>query len=269
MSRVETVRRGIDVVGVVLVCVALVFPIVWGVGLSLKTRVDGLAVPPKVLFTPTTSNYEEAFLESNYGRTIGNSVTIATCSAVLAMMLGVPAAYGFSRFRSVQTVRMFLALLSVRMAPATVIALPLFLFFARLGLLTTLLPIIVVHAAIAVPIAAWILKGYFDEVDPAIDEASYLDGTSQIGTLVSQIIPLCLPGMLMSFVFCFVISWNELFLALILTAFDNRPFTVAVPALVTPHGTYWGQVTAVCTVALLPGVLFAFVARRLFWSRHG
>jgi multiple sugar transport system permease protein len=80
--------------------------------------------------------------------------------------------------------------------------------------------------------------------------------------MVRQVLPLCTPGLVVTGAFCFVNSWNEFLLALMLTGYDTRPFTVAVPSLITPHGTYWGQVTPITTVGLLPGVLFALLARK-------
>jgi len=108
----------------------------------------------------------------------------------------------------------------------------------------------------------WIMKGFFDEVPPEIDEASILDGDSRLGALLKQVIPLTLPGLVVTLFFCFINSWNEFFLALMLTGYSTRPFTVAIPALITPHGTYWGQVTAVASIGMVPGILFGLLARR-------
>lgn len=240
----------------------LLLPIAWGVMLSLKTRVDALSMPPNWLFEPTLSNYRAAFVEGPYARTLLNSAIIAGCSSAMAMVLGIPAAYAFSRFRFKGREAAFLGILTIRMAPATVIALPLFLIFTKLGLIDTYVAIVLVHAGVSVALAVWILKGFFDEVPVEIDEASLLDGDTRLGAMVKQVLPLCAPGLLVTAGFCFINSWNEFFLALILTGYDTRPFTVAVPALITPHGTYWGQVTSISTVGLIPSVIFALLARK-------
>ena len=142
------------------------------------------------------------------------------------------------------------------------IALPLFLIFVNLGLIDTYIAIILVHCGVNLALVVWIMKGFFDEVPVAIDEASILDGDSRFSAMVRQVLPLSAPGLLVTAAFCFINSWNEFFLALMLTGYETRPFTVAVPALITPHGTYWGQVTAISTIGLIPGLLFAFLARR-------
>lgn len=240
----------------------ILFPIVWGLIISLKHRVDALSLPPKFLFTPTISNYVTAFVDGPYAYTILNSAVIAFASTLLAVLLGVPAAYVFSRSRGKIYDSLSLSILTVRMIPATIPALPLFLIFARLGWIDTYAAIILVHGGISLSLLTWIMKGFFDEVPQAIDDASILDGDTRLSAMVRQVLPLCAPGLVVTAAFCFVNSWNEFFLALILTGFDTRPFTVAVPSLITPHGTYWGQVTAITTVGLFPGVLFAIFARR-------
>lgn len=247
--------------GIVYAALVLL-PIVWGVVLSLKTRADALSMPPEWIFTPTFGNYRAAFVDGPYAQTILNSLVIAGSSACLAMTLGVPAAYAFSRLRFSGHKATFLGILTIRMAPATVIALPLFLIFTKLNLADSYIAIILVHAGLGLALVVWIMKGFFDEVPVEIDEASMLDGDSRFSAMFRQILPLCTPGLLVTIAFCFVNSWNEFFLALMLTGYEARPFTVAVPALITPHGTYWGQVTAIATVGFLPGLLFAILARR-------
>ncbi|MEZ5358287.1 MAG: carbohydrate ABC transporter permease [Candidatus Zixiibacteriota bacterium] len=244
-----------------ILIICIVFPIIWGISISLKNRVDALATPPKWIFTPTLSNYNSALMEGDYGNTIINSLIIALSSSILAMMIGIPAAYMFSRFNFRGARAAFLGILTVRMAPATVIALPLFLIFSKLRLIDTYLAIILVHTAVALALVIWIMKAFFDEVPLEIDEASLIDGTGRVRILATQVLPLCLPGVAVTAALCFINSWNEFFLALMLTGFYSRPYTVAVPALVSPHGTYWGQVTAIATIGLIPAVLFAIIVR--------
>ncbi|TWT40534.1 Inner membrane ABC transporter permease protein YcjP [Phycisphaerae bacterium RAS1] len=241
---------------------SVLFPIVWGALTSLKTRADALASPPRWLFEPTLTHYRAVLAQSGQLRPLLNSLLIASASAALALLLGVPLAYAASRrrFRGARTI--LLALMSVRMAPATTIALPLFLIFTRLQLIDSYAAIILVHAAVGLALATWVMKGFFDEIPTDIDEASLLDGSGRLMTLLAQVLPACLPGLVATAAFCFVNSWNEFFLALMLTGYQSRPLTVAIPGLVTPHGTYWGEVAAISTISVVPGLLFAIAARR-------
>lgn len=236
---------------------SVLLPILWGVLISFKTRVDALAIPPAWLFSPTLANYHSAFISGDAARTLLNSLAIATLSAAVATILAFPAAYWLSRTTSAWRRRTLLGAMTTRLAPPTVIALPIFIAFARMQLLDTYVPIVLVHAAIALAPAMWLLTVSFDRVPIAIDDASFLDGDRTITFLLRQMIPMSWPSLIVTAALGFVISWNELFLALMLTGYETRPFTVAVSALMTPHGTNWGQVMAICTVAMLPGVLLA------------
>jgi multiple sugar transport system permease protein len=267
MRRARSLTAVLVVTFGILGAVIVLLPILWGVIVSLKTRADALSMPPRWFFTPTLENYRAAFVAGPYARTLANSLIIAGTSSMLAMIIGVPAAYAFSRSQFRGREAAFLGILAIRMAPATVIALPLFLIFTTFGLIDTYFAIVLVHTAINVALVIWIMKGFIDEVPTQIDEASLLDGDNRFTAMLRQVLPVCAPGLLVTAAFCFINSWNEFSLALMLTGYDSRPFTVAVPALITPHGTYWGQVTAIATVGLLPGVIFALLARRFLVGR--
>jgi multiple sugar transport system permease protein len=138
----------------------ILFPIFWGVIISLKLRVDALSLPPRYIFAPTITNYVAAFVNGPYGHTIFNSAVIAVGSTLLAMVLGVPAAYVFSRSQAKIYERLSLGMLTVRMVPAVVPALPLFLIFARLGWIDTYAAIILVHSGINLSLVTWIMRGF-------------------------------------------------------------------------------------------------------------
>jgi multiple sugar transport system permease protein len=240
----------------------ILLPILWGTMISVKTRVDGLSMPPRWIFVPTIANYRTAFIEGGATRTLANSFTIALASSIIAVLIALPAAYWVSRTRSRKRHSVLVGAMTTRLAPATVLALPLFLVFARLGLLDTYLPIILVHAGVSFAPAIWLLTVSLDRIPTAIDDASFLDGDRPLTFLLRQVLPMSRSAIIVTLSFCFVISWNEFFLALMLTGYDTRPFSVAVSALMTPHGTYWGEVMAICTAAILPGALLAMLGAR-------
>jgi multiple sugar transport system permease protein len=250
------------------IAVAILFPILWGILISFKSRVDALSMPPAWIFTPTLTNYHAAFVEGDALRTLANSLLIATISSCIAIAFALPAAYWLSRTTSQWRRRTLVGAMTTRLAPATVIALPLFLAFARIRLLDTYIPIILVHAAIALAPAMWLLTVTLDRIPTAIDDASFLDGDRTITFFIRQLIPMCWPSFAVTAGFAFVLSWNEFFLTLMLTGYRGRPFTVAVSALMTPHGTNWGQVMAICTVSILPGVILATLGTRYIMALH-
>lgn len=250
------------ILGCILLAIIVLFPIVWGTIISFKNRVDALSMPPNWIFKPVLTNYKAAFLDGPYGRTIINSFIIASISTFVTMILGIPASYAFSRLKFKYKRAAFLGILAIRMAPATVIALPLFVIFAKIHLIDTHIAIILVHSGVNLGLAIWIMRSFFNEVPVEIDEASLIDGDSRFKVMIKQVVPVCAPGILVTAAFTFINSWNEFFLALMLTGYSTRPFTVAVPGLITPHGTYWGQVTAISTIGLLPALVFAILIHR-------
>jgi multiple sugar transport system permease protein len=249
--------------GLTLAIVTMVtLPLLWTFLLSLKTRVDALASPPVWVFSPTAENYRATFIQGRELDSFVNSLIIAASSTILAMAVSVPAAYSFSRFRFAGKDQLLISILAVRMLPATVVALPLFLIFTKIEMLDSYYGIVVVHSALACPIAVWLMRVFFDSVPTTVDDASRLDGASWGSILVFQILPLALPGVLIATAFCFLNSWNELSLSLVLTGSHTKPLSVAVPSLVTPHGTYWGRVTAISTIGLLPAIIAVLLSRR-------
>jgi len=213
---------------VLLLGILVLTPLVLGFLVSIKMRTDALSVPPKLVFDPTLDNYRAVLADPGLRDTLWNSVVIASGSTTLALFLGIPAAYAFSRFRFSGARPLLTALVAIRMAPATIIALPLFIAFSELRLIDSFVSIISVHTAIALPILVWVLKGFFDELPREVDEASYVDGAGYFRTLLVHVVPACAPGVAISAVFCFITSWNEFYLALILTGYETRPFTVAI-----------------------------------------
>lgn len=245
----------------VLLTSALV-PSVWLGLTSLKTRRDILADRPRLAFSPTLDNYREVFYSRQAVSTLINSIVIVSGSTLLAMFLGVPAAYYLSRCGVKRRRTLMLSVLSTRMAPPVAIGLPLFLMMRYTGLLDTRTAVVIVHAAINLSLVIWLMVGYFDEVPRVTEEAAMLDGDTSVGVLRRVVIPLVLPGIGVSSLFAAVGSWNEFFFAMLLTSFDARPLTVSLPALVTPQGTHWGQIAALGCLSIAPIIIAAAIARR-------
>ena len=245
----------------VAVVVALT-PYVWIVLASFKTRVDLFSSVPKWIFTPTFANYPDVFIGKEYWPLAINSLIISLSSTALCILIGAPAAYVFARADFPGKEDLFFFFLTTRMAPPISIAVPLFLFFASLGLIDTIYAVVIAHTSFNLSLVVWMMRGFFAEIPREIDEAAAMDGRSRLGAFVFIIAPLAAPGIAATAVLCFILSWNEFLYAFILVAFEGRPLTVGIPGLVTPHGTLWGQVAAVAIVATLPIVIFTFLVQR-------
>lgn len=180
----------------IFVAAIVLLPILWGVVVSLKTRVDALSMPPQWLFTPMFENYRAAFVDGPYAQTMINSLTIAVSSSILAMVIGVPAAYAFPlTFRGSEAA--FLGILEVsngssdRHCSAVISDL-----YQNWPIRHLCVKSQTVYAAVNVALVIWVMKGFIDEVPVQIDEASLLDGDSRFSAMLKQVLPVCAPGLL-------------------------------------------------------------------------
>ena len=250
----------IALIGVAAFIVFLeVAPFLWMVLMSLKNRLDIFEIPPKILFTPILDNYYNAFVEGPFSKYLINSLIIESSSTVLAITIGTMAAYAFSRFSIYGGKHIFFFILTTRMCPPVVVALPIFIMFSKLGLYDTHIGVILVHTIFNLALVVWLMRGFFDDIPREIDQAAMIDGHSEWTVFRKFILPLVLPGIVVSAMFCLVFSWNEFLFAMILTQFDATTLPVGVPQLVTSRGTYWGQVAAVGVVITLPVLIFSLV----------
>lgn len=256
-------RRQAITFGLLLVLLLIILvPYVWLLMTSFKDRVDAFAIPPKLLFTPTLENYRAAFLDKGFIANVVNSAVVASLSTGLSLLAGVPAAYSLSRYpmRGNQVTLMFL--LGARMLPAVVLAVPLFIMFSGLHLIDSYAAVVAAHLTFNLPFVVWMMRGFFNAVPSEIDEAAVVDGCSYIGAFVRVVLPLTLGGIAATAIFCVINSWNDFLFALILTGFETRTLPVVIPGLLTPWGTYWGQIAAVGSVTTIPVLLFAFSVQK-------
>ncbi len=250
-------------IGVIIVVIIIALtPYAWMFLTSIKTRVDALASLPKWLFSPTFEHYPKVFLDKEYLPLVGNSIVVALASTLLSLLVGVPASYIFARERFAGKEDLFFFFLTTRMAPAISVVVPMFIIFGKLGLVDTYYSVVLAHSSFNISLVVWMMRGFFEEIPQEIDEAAQMDGNTKAGTFFRVLLPLAAPGISATEVLCFILSWNELLYAMILTAFESRTLTVGIPGLVQPHGTLWGQVASVAVVATLPIIIFTFLVQK-------
>ena len=268
-SPVERVIRGILLA---LVLLFFLFPIFWIVLMSLRTNEDILRIPPSLFFSPTLDNYGALIsgkLETNAGTleiafmgNLWNSVLLSSLSVALALVLGVPAAYAFARYKFRLGEHIAFTLLSFRFAPPLLVLLPLSLYFTDLGLNDTYLGLVWVYQLIALPLILWIVRGYFEDVSPDIEHAYRIDGHSWLTAFRKIAIPLARPGIAAAGLLAFIFCWNNFVFALILASADKQPVTVGALAFVTASGIQYGQVAAAIVISVTPTLLLALYAQR-------
>lgn len=250
------------VLGILVAALILLYlsPIIWLVVTSFKDRVDIFSSAPSLFFMPTLENYRQAFLEKGFTDNLLNSTIVGVVSTGIALLVGVPAAYSLSRARKGETFMM--ALLAARLLPAMVLAVPLFVLASSLGVRDSYFALIAAHLTFALPFTVWMMRGFFLAVPISLDEAARLDGCGEWGTFLRVILPIVKPGLASTGIFCLINSWNEFLFALVLTGRHTQTLPVAIPSLITPIGTSWGQVAAVGTVTILPVLIIAFIVQK-------
>jgi multiple sugar transport system permease protein len=265
-ARRASVARVLRYALLALAVLVTLAPVYWMVTMSLKSEVDQFAVPPRwALFTPTLAHYRDAFLARSFGLYLVNSLVVSVSSTLCAMVLGTLAAYGLARFRWPHRAgaRLSLWILSTRMFPPIVTAVPLFLMMRDVGLLNTRLALVIVYTAFNLPFVVWMMRGFFAEIPRELEEAARVDGDSRMGALRRVVLPLVVPGLAATAIFCLIVSWNELLLALILTQTDAAmTLPVGIAGRVTQYEIKWGVMSAAGVVAMMPILIFALAVQR-------
>jgi multiple sugar transport system permease protein len=263
-SRRAQAVHGLEIVIILAVTAAALVPFLWLVMTAFKNRTDVLSPIPKLLFTPTFSNFYDAFITGPFAKALLHSVAIASLSTALCLALGVPAAFALSRFRVFGEKHLYFYVLSTRMAPAIALVLPLYIFFQHLGLLGTIWGVAIAHTALNLALVIYLMRNFFDDVPRDLDEAALTDGADEWRVFLRIVLPLARPGIAVTAVIAFLFSWNEFLFALMIGGTGAQTLPAGFPGLVTPLGTYWGQLAAVSVVVSIPVlVMVAFVQRHL------
>jgi len=272
MDRQTTLGRIVRTMLLTLVGLFFLFPIFWVFLMSFQTNQDVLRIPPSLFFEPTLENYKALIsgrlvstagvLEIKFMSNLMNSVILATSSVALSLLLGIPAAYAFARFKFRLGEDIAFTLLSFRFAPPLLVLLPLAIYFQQLGLIDTYVGLIWVYQLITLPLILWIVRGYFEDISEDIEHAYRIDGNGWFKTFTRIAIPLAKPGIAAATLLSFIFAWNNFVFALILASADKQPVTVGALAFVTASGIQYGQIAASIVLSVTPTLALALYAQR-------
>ena len=215
-------------------------PIYWLVNMSFKTNSEIVTTMTLWPHQPTLENYTRIFTDESWYSGYINSLKYVVINTVLSISFALPAAYAFSRYRFLGDKHLFFWLLSNRMAPAAVYALPFFNLYSAIGLFDTPWAVALAHCLFNVPLAVWILEGFVSGVPREIDETAFLDGYSFPSFFVKILMPLIASGIGVAAFFCFMFSWVELLLARTLTSVNAKPISAVMTRTVSAAGMDWG-----------------------------
>jgi glycerol transport system permease protein len=255
----DTVRGRHAVMALYLLFMAL--PIYWLVNMSLKTNTEistTLTLWPREI---TFANYVKIFTDESWYSGYLHSLSYVVINTILSIALALPAAYAFSRYRFLGDKHLFFWLLSNRMAPPAVFALPFFNLYSAIGLFDTPWAVALAHCLFNVPLAVWILEGFMSGVPREIDETAAIDGYSFPRFFVKIFMPLIASGIGVAAFFCFMFSWVELLLARTLTAVNAKPIAATMTRTVSAAGMDWGLLAAAGVLTIVPGALVIWFVR--------
>jgi glycerol transport system permease protein len=245
----------------VLYITFLLVPIYWLINMSLKTNTEIVTTMNIIPARPTLANYMVIFTDPAWYSGYINSITYVALNTIISISVALPAAYAFSRYRFLGDKHMFFWLLTNRMAPPAVFALPFFNLYSAIGLFDTPLAVALAHCLFNVPLAVWILEGFMSGVPREIDETAYIDGYSFPRFFVKIFMPLIASGIGVAAFFCFMFSWVELLLARTLTSVAAKPIAATMTRTVSAAGIDWGVLAAAGVLTIVPGAVVIYFVR--------
>jgi len=239
----------------------LLLPIYWLVNMSLKTNDEILSIFSLWPQNLTLANYRVIFTDASWYSGYINSMIYVSINVVISVTFALPAAYAFSRYSFVGDKHLFFWLLTNRMAPPAVFALPFFQLYSSIGLFDTHIAVAIAHCLFNLPLAVWILEGFMSGIPKEIDETAFVDGYSWPRFFVKIFIPNIASGIGVTAFFCFMFSWVELLLARTLTAVNAKPISAIMTRTVSASGLDWGVLAAAGVLTILPGALVIWFVR--------
>ena len=245
-----------------LVTAAALTPFLWLIITAFKHRTDVMSPTPKILFSPTLSNFHEAFVVGEFATNLLNSLVTASASTLLCLVLGLPAAYAFSRFRVYGEKHVYFYVLTTRMAPGIALVLPLYMLFQSIGLLGTLTAVTVAQTTFNLALVIYLMRNFFNDIPRELDEAALTEGATDWQVFWRIIIPLARPGIAVTAMISFLFAWNEFLFAFMIGGTGAQTLPASFPGLVTPHGTYWGQLAAASVVVSIPVLIMIWFIQR-------
>jgi len=239
----------------------LMLPIYWLLNMSFKTTNEILGTFSLWPNEFTLENYRTIFTDPTWYMGYVNSLTYVSINTAITLVVALPAAYAFSRYRFLGDKHLFFWLLTNRMAPPAVFALPFFQLYSAVGLFDTHLAVALAHVLFNIPLTVWILEGFMSGVPKELDETAYVDGYSFPRFFFRIFLPNIKAGVGVSAFFCFMFSWVELLLAKTLTAVEAKPIAAIMTKTASSAGYELGLLAAAGCLTIIPGAIVIYFVR--------
>lgn len=245
-----------------LVTLVLFFPLGWLVLTAFKTELQAISVPPLLFFTPTLDNFQIVQERSDYMLYATNSLITSVASTILGLMLAFPAAYAMAFFKGKYTKDILMWMLSTKMMPAVGALVPVYVMAQTSGLLDTRTALVIVFTLSNLPIMVWMLYSYLKEIPNEILEASRMDGATLWSEFRYVLLPLTMGGLASTGLLTLVLSWNEAFWSLNLSAAKAGTLATLIASYSSPEGLFWAKLSAASFMAIGPIVVFGWFSQK-------
>ena len=240
----------------------LFFPLGWLVLTAFKTELQAISVPPLLLFTPTLENFEIVQERSDYMLYATNSLITSVASTLLGLALAFPAAYAMAFFKGKYTKDILMWMLSTKMMPAVGALVPIYVLAQLAGLLDSRTALVIVFTMSNLPIMVWMLYSHFKDIPREILEAARMDGATLWQEVRLVLLPLGMGGLASTGLLCLVLSWNEAFWSLNLSAAKAGTLATLIASYSSPEGLFWAKLSAASLMAIAPIVVFGWFSQK-------
>lgn len=266
MNREDKLSKALRYILMVVFFVFMTFPIIWIFITSVKSVKEIVTIP--ITYFPkhfTLDNYVNILKTTNFPVYFKNSMIVSTTASIGTLIISLFAGYSLARFKFAGKKLTLFLFLATQMVPVAAIIVPIFILFAKLGLINNLPGLIIIYIVLNIPFCTMMIRGFFEKIPYTLEEAAMIDGCSRIQALIRIILPVMKPGIIATFVFAFMGAWNELFFN---TLFISREALKTLPTGINSFiGKYdidWGMMTAGSVIALIPiFIIFGVIQKYL------
>ena len=265
MNRTKSFEKGITTALTVLVFLFFLIPLYWMLITSLKYGRDAFSIPPQwAFFQPTLHNYIDALANLKNLSFIRNSLIVTSGVTLLSLALGVPGGYAIARTKWKLLNSSSFFFLILLMAPPVATLIPFYLIMRDFHLLGTYWALILLDTAFDASFVVWMMRSYFKDVPQEMEEAALVDGASHVTAFLKVALPLSIPGIISSALYCIIYSWNDFLFALMLTSPKTKTIPLGILASFSAVDVSWGQMTTLSVLAILPAIIISAFLNRYF-----
>lgn len=238
------------------------FPVIYLLMTSFKSRLDIYVMPPKFIFVPTVQAWIDAFTRKPLFYYFFNSAVVAFGTTIISLVFGTLAAYALARFRIKGSKDISFFILSIRMFPPIAAAIPIFLWMKQFGMLDTRFGLICAYTVFNLPFVVWMMREFIMAIPIELEEAAMVDGLTRMQAFRKILLPLLRPSIVAVAIFCIIFSWSEFLFAYLLTMTEAKTMPVSICEFITWREVTWEQVSAAGTALIIPALVFSFFVQK-------